>query len=299
MTTYGTYSTWCQGIVTAGEETMIVNGLSECPSSTTAFTFGPSEPVDLTWVNVDSTKISVSGAAAFTVSAEQVVLLYRSSDLTAAVASATVGSSAATPTGGGASSSAQSSGGDLSTAATAGIGIAAAALGIAAVLGAFYLFLRHRRGKGVMSGRNQGSAKQGPAGGGGIMSEGLDAQPQGTAARVPVSTQSRYELKAADLDSPRSSPALATVSPTRSAGMVELQGSAPTHSGTQAWSGLPPHTIGEHTLAGGKLPSAYEVSGQGANYHQLPGSSTRVTMDESRQNTPLQMLRPDKGGVGF
>ncbi|KAL1855663.1 hypothetical protein Daus18300_011044 [Diaporthe australafricana] len=279
VTTYGIYSTWCEGTITAGEKTMIVNGLSQCPSSTTAFTFGPDNAVQLTWVDRDSSTLSVSGDAAFTVSAERVALLYRSSDLTAAGASATGGSGSSNSGSGssGSGSSNSSSDSGLSTGAVAGIAIGAAAVGIAAVLAFFWFFLRRRKG-----------AHRHPA-----QAKANDAHPGPGAAHIAshAPTGAEHELKATNSPVP---PSVAVPS------AMELQGSSPV---APPGSGLPPQGGGDNNWNsphGGGMHNVGEFSTSN-DYHQLAGTYERGhgVMDNSRQNTPVDFVSRGVGGSGF
>lgn len=296
VTTYGIYSTWCEGTVTDGTQTMLVNGLSECPSSTTAFAFGPNTPVDLTWVNVDSTRVSASGVAVFTVSAEQVALLYRSSDMTGIVATgssvtATAGGAGQTSGvnsvgrggetgavgGGGGGGGRQGSG--ISNGAIAGIAIGAAAVGIAAVLGAVYLLSRHRREKRAA----RLWEKEQDAAGGRRPSDpdaGYNASRLGTmpTSRIvqPTSPRGQYELNASASESSRVSPVIAART-TRTQSVVELDGSA---SGPEQPL-AEPHSQGSgdnvrHSTRGVvESDGIYEVSAPGHEYQQLPISPAR------------------------
>lgn len=255
---------------------MIVNGLSQCPSSKTAFTFGPDNAVQLTWVNVDSSTMSISGDAVFTVSAERIGLLYRSSDLTAAGASATAGSGSPDSNSGSAGSGSSASGSDsgLSTGAVAGIAIGAAAVGIFAVLAFFWLFLRRRNG-------------QYGAG---------DVHPAPGAAHVAshAPTGAEHELKATNSVSMHHVPAS---HPAPNA--MELQGSTPS---APPW---PPASqqhadAGMNSSHGGGAPGLGEVSTSN-DYHQLSGTFERGqgVMDNSRQNTPVDLVGRGAGGRGY
>lgn len=252
---------------------MIVNGLSQCPSSTTAFTFGPNSAVQLTWVNVDSSTMSVSGDAVFTVSAERVALLYRSSDLTAAGASPTAGSGSSGSNSGssGSGSGSGSSGSDsgLSTGAVAGIAIGAAAVGIIAVLAFFWLFLRRRN-------RAPRRAAQ---------HEAADAHHAPGAPHLAshAPTGAEHELKATNSVSTRDVLAGHTAP-----NATELQGSTPF---------APPWAPAPH---GGGAPGPGEVSTSN-DYHQLSGTFERGQgiMDNSRQNTPVDLVGRGAGGRGF
>ncbi|KAJ0114238.1 hypothetical protein J7T55_010625 [Diaporthe amygdali] len=280
VTTYGIYSTWCEGTVTAGEETMIVNGLSQCPSSTTAFTFGPDKAIQLTWVDRESTTLSVSGDAVFTVSAERVALLYRSSDMTAAGAAATGGSGSSSSNSGSSSSGSSNSGSGLSTGAVAGIAIGAAAVGIFAVLAFFWFFLRRRNGAHRHAPKNvPGDAQPGP----------------GAAHSAPhAPTGAEHELKATDSVSTRPIPA-SHANPNA----MELHGSTPI---AQPWSGASPQGAGGNVYSphGGEMPGIGEVSTSN-DYHQLSGTfeGARGVMDNSRQNTPVDLVGRGAGGTGF
>lgn len=261
---------------------MIVNGLSQCPSSTTAFTFGPGNAVQLTWVNVDSTTMSISGDAVFTVSAERVALLYRSSDLAAAGASATAssGSSGSNSGSSGSGSSASGSDSGLSAGAVAGIAIGAAAVGIIAVLAFFWFFLRRRNGA---------PRRAGQYGAG-------DVQPAPGAAHLAshAPTGAEHELKATNSVSTRHVPAS---HPAPNA--MELQGSTPSAppwaaaSQQDGGTGMnPPHGSG--------APGLGEVSTSN-DYHQLSGTFERGqgVMDNSRQNTPVDLVGRGAGGRGY
>ncbi|KAI3392954.1 hypothetical protein diail_4941 [Diaporthe ilicicola] len=272
VTTYGIYSTWCEGTVTAGEETMIVNGLSQCPSSTTAFTFGPDSAVQLTWADRESTTMSVSGAAAFTVSAERVALLYRSSDLTAGGASATSGSDSSSP---GSGSSGSGSGSGLSAGAVAGIAIGAAAVGMSAVLAFFWFFLRRRNGV------HRHTAAQAAA---------SDAPPgPGVAAHLAshAPTGAEHELKATD--SVSITPTQPVPAGNAAPSAMELQGSTPV---AHPWQGVPPQSGGNNLSSprGGGVTGFGEVPTSN-DYHQLAGTYERGhgPMDNSRQNTPIDL----------
>lgn len=304
---------------------MIVNGLSECPSSTTAFNFGPNTVVDLTWINVDSTKVSVSGEAVFTVSAEQVALLHRSSDWTAAGVSTTAAAAAAASTASASSAGSSSSstgnsgvsgaqGSGLSTGAVAGIAVGAAVLGMAAVLGAFYLCLRRRsHGKDRMRRGRGGGGGQDAAG-------GCYEQQQSSGARtvsgdpafhqhcegissVSTSPQIQHELKATNSKSSRHAPSTIAHPPETSQVVMELQGSTPTSG--QTWPGLlPPQSSGEtwhqsSPQAESGLGGIHEVSAAGHDYQQLSSSPARNYMDDSRQKTPIDMIGRGAGGRGF
>ncbi|KUI66772.1 hypothetical protein VM1G_01898 [Cytospora mali] len=279
VTTYGIYSTWCEGTATQGEQTMIVNGLSECPSSTTAFSFGPDAAVDLTWVNVDSTTMSVSGDAVFTVSANRVGLLYRSTDLEAAGASATSGSNSGS---GGSSSESpgkggSSSGSGLSTGATAGIAIGAAAVGIAAVLALFYLCIRHREANNRRRDLQVGSGPNGT-------SEHSYSVISGT---TYVPTGAEHELKATNSPSPRFAHTGSGTTP-----MTELQGSMPAVSSDLG--ALPQGSaghLGQNTHGGVGVPGI-EVASATSGYYQLPGTLERERgmLDHSRQATPIDLV---------
>lgn len=250
---------------------MIVNGLSQCPSSTTAFTFGPDNAVQLTWVNVDSTTMSVSGDAVFTVSAERVALLYRSSDLAAAGASATAGSGSSGSNSGSSGSASSASGSDsgLSTGAVAGIAIGAAAVGIIAVLAFFWFFLRRRKGAPRRAVQYEAEHVHTAPG------------PNHMASHVP--TGAEHELKATDSVSTRHLPAgHATPS------AMELQGSTPFS---------PPGAVAQ---PGGWASGPGEVSTSN-DYHQLSGPFERGqgVMDNSRQNTPVDLVARGAGGGGY
>lgn len=283
VTTYGIYSTWCEGTVTAGEETMIVNGLSQCPSSTTAFTFGPDNAVQLTWVNVDSTTMSISGNAVFTVSAERIGLLYRSSDLTAAAgASATAGSGSSGSNSGSSGSGSSASGSDsgLSTGTVAGIAIGAAAVGIIAVLAFFWFFLRRRNGgprRAVQYGAGDAHTAPGAA---------------HLASHAP--TGAEHELKATNSVSTHHVPAS---HPAPNA--MELQGSTP-HAPPWAAASRQDGGVGMNSSHGGGAPGPGEVSTSN-DYHQLSGTFERGqgVMDNSRQNTPVDLVGRGAGGSGY
>ena len=256
---------------------MIVNGLSQCPSSTTAFTFDPNAPVQLTWLNIDSTTMSISGKAVFTVSAERVALLYRSSDVTAPGASSTAGSDSSGASSGSSSSgpSGSASGSGLSTGAVAGIAIGAAAVGIVAVLAFFWLCLRRR------SGSFQGRAEWNKAG---------DAHPPPAVAHPSslAPTGAVHELKATNTVSTRQAPAGHAAS-----NATELQGST---AFEPQWAALPP----QHGVAGVNPIYGGEVSTSN-NYHQLSGTFERGQgpLDNSRQSTPVDLVGRGAGGRGF
>lgn len=250
---------------------MIVNGLSQCPSSTTVFTFGPDNAVQLTWVNVDSTTMSVSGDAVFTVSAERVALLYRSSDLAAAGASATAGSGSSGSNSGSSGSGSSASGSDsgLSTGAVAGIAIGAAAVGIIAVLAFFWFFLRRRKGAPRRAAQHEaGDVHTAPG-------------PNHMANHVP--TGAEHELKATNSVSTRHLPAGHAIP-----SAMELQGSTPS---APAWTAPQP---------GGGTSGFGEVSTSN-DYHQLSGTFERGqgVMDNSRQNTPVDLVARGGGGGGY
>ena len=244
---------------------MIVNGLSQCPSSTTAFTFGPGNDVQLTWVDVDSTTMSISGDAVFTVSAERVALLYRSSDLTAAGASAIAGSGSSSSNSGssGSESSGSDSGSGLSNGAVAGIAIGAAAVGITAVLAFIWLCLRRRAA-------HYGAGEAHPAPGAAHL-----------AGHSP--TGAEHELKATNSVSTRHVPASQTAP-----SATELQGSTPFE---------PPWAAASH---GGGPPRPGEASASNG-YHQLSATFERGQgfMDNSRQNTPVNLVGRGAGGRGY
>lgn len=255
---------------------MIVNGLSQCPSSTTAFTFGPDNAVQLTWVNVDSTTMSVSGNAVFTVSAERVALLYRSSDMTAAGASATAGSGSSGSNSGSSGSGSDSS---LSTGAVAGIAIGAAAVGIFAVLAFFWLFLRRRNGAPRRA----------------VQYEAANAPSAPGAAHLAshAPTGAEHELKATNSVSTRHIPAN---NPAPNA--TELHGSTAFDT---PWAAPPQHGGANMASAhGDEMPSPGEVSTSN-DYHQLPGTFERGqgVMDNSRQNTPIDLVGCGAGGRGY
>lgn len=294
MTTYGIYSTWCEGTVTQGEKTMIVNGLSECPS-TTAFSFGPGSAVQLAWVNVDSKTIFVSGDAIFTVSAERVGLLYRSMDLTAAGASATSGSGnsgsgsgsdSGVSSGSGSGSSLPASrsghGKDLSTGATAGIAIGAAAVGIAAVLALFYLYIRHREARNKRYGKQVDFV---PA----HTSEGSYPPPSSAGgATTHVLTGAEHELNATNSVSSRPTHAAIGISP-----VIELQGSMPVespHPGAWPQSGV--GDFYQNMPHGGAVVSGMEEVSATNGYHQLPVTLEREKgmLGHSRQATPTDLI---------
>lgn len=287
VTTYGIYSTWCEGTVTQGEETMIVNGLSECPSSTTAFSFGPGADVQLTWVNVDSTAMSVSGNAVFTISAEHIALLYKSTDVAAAGASTTSSSGSGGSSG---SSGAGGSSSDLSTGAIAGIAIGAAAVGIAAVLALFYLCIRRREADNRRRGLRVGSAPT-------YTSENFHSQPPppttaggggaGTGVAY-VPTGAEHEMKATNTPRVVAHAALATSPAT------ELQGSTPAVS---AYPGVWPQGSGGDfdqgpgTYGAVGVPGFEEIPATNS-YHQLPGTLEREKgmLTHSRQATPTDLV---------
>lgn len=252
---------------------MIVNGLSQCPSSTTVFTFGPDDAVQLTWVNVDSTTMSVSGDAVFTVSAERVALLYRSSDLTAAGASATAGSGSSSSDSGSSNSGSSGSGSDsgLSTGAVAGIAIGAAAIGILAVLAIFWFCLRRRNGAHRRT-AHYGAGEAHPAPGAARL-----------AGHMHAPTGAEHELKATDSVSTRRVPA-SNVAPSA----TELHGSTAFE---------PPWVAAPH---GGGAPGPGEVSASN-DYHQLSGTFERGqgVMDNSRQNTPVDLVGRGIGGSAY
>lgn len=252
---------------------MIVNGLSQCPASTTVFTFGE-DPIQLSWVNVDSEAMSISGTPAFTVSAERVALLYRSSDVTAATgASSTAGSGAAgANSGSGSSDSASNSG--LSAGAVAGIAIGAAAIGILLVSGLFWLCLRRRKSSQV------NRPAYGQAG---------DAHPH-PAVSSHAPTGPMHELKATGTVSTPQVPA-GNVAPNA----TELVGSTPSDP---RWAGVPQH--GRNPYHGGGTPVVEEVSTSN-DYHQLSGTFERGqgVLDNSRQNTPVDLVGPGAGGRGY
>lgn len=246
---------------------MIVNGLSLCPSSTTAFTFGPDNAVQLTWLNAESTTMSVSGDAVFTVSAERVALLYRSSDLTAAGAAPSAGSN---PASSGSGSSGSDSG--LSTGAVAGIAIGAAVAGVAAVLASFWLCTRRRRRRDAATPHGDGADAAHPA-------PGAAAYPA-----IHVPTGAEHELKATQSVSARPlMPAAGHAAP----GATELQGSTP--PAAPAWP-----------VGSAAAPGTGEVSAP-HDYHQLPGTFERGqgVMDNSRQGTPVDLVGRGAGGRGF
>lgn len=249
---------------------MIVNGLSQCPSSTTAFTFGPDNAVQLTWVNVDSTTMSVSGDAVFTVSAERVALLYRSSDLTAAGASPTGGSGGSSGSNPASSGSGSDSG--LSTGAVAGIAIGAAVAGVAAVLASFWLCTRRRRRRRAANPHGDGRDATHPA-------PGAAAYPA-----IHVPTGAEHELKATQSVSARPIVPAAGHAPP---GATELQGSTP--PAAPAWP-----------VGSAAAPGTGEVSGP-HDYHQLAGTFERGqgVMDNSRQGTPVDLVGRGAGGRGF
>lgn len=254
---------------------MIVNGLSQCPSSTTAFTFGPDNAVQLTWVNAESTTMSVSGDAVFTVSAERVALLYRSSDLTAAGASPTGGSGSGSGSSGSnpaSSGSGSRSDSGLSTGAVAGIAIGAAVAGVAAVLASFWLCTRRLRRGGAANPHGAGGDAAYPA-------PGAAAYPA-----IHVPTGAEHELKATQSVSARPLvPAAGHAAP----GATELQGSTP--PAAPAWP------VGSVATPGtGDVSSPHD-------YHQLPGTFERGqgVMDNSRQGTPVDLVGRGAGGRGF
>lgn len=267
MTTYGIYSTWCEGTVTDGQQTMLVNGLSECPSSTTAFAFGPNTPVDLTWVNVDSTSVSASGVAVFTVSAEQIALLYRSSDLTSSIATRSTAAVSAGASETGAVIGGGQQGRGLSNGTVAGIAIGAAAVGIAAVLAAVCLFWRHRRGTRAARLREKELYAAGGRPPSGPDAVNLMPQHQGPVALPasgtgqPASPRRQYELPASASKPPRESPAVAG-RPMQTPSAVELHGSSPGRQ--QPLVGPFPRGSGESvrqkTQGGVESGGMYEIS---------------------------------------
>lgn len=286
MTTYGIYSTWCEGTITQGEETMIVNGLSECPSSTTAFSFGSGAAVDLTWVNVDSTAVSVSGNAVFTISAEHIALLYKSTDVAAAGASATASSGKGGSSGSGSGSSdtgGSSSGSGLSTGATAGIAIGAAAVGIAAVLALFYLCIRRREADNRRRGLQVGS---GPA----YAPENPQFQPPTAGGAIAemfqFPTGAEHELKATN--TPRVAHAAVGFSP-----VTELHGSTPAVSTEpRVWPpGVGANFAAHSTHGGAEMPDVEEIAATNS-YYQLPGTLDREQgmLGHSRQATPVDLV---------
>lgn len=261
---------------------MIVNGLSQCPSSTTVFTFGPDNAVQLTWVNVDSTTMSVSGNAVFTVSAERVALLYRSSDLAAAGASATAdnGSSGSNSESSGSGSSSSTSDSGLSHGAVAGIAIGAAAVGILAVLAFFWFFLRRRKGAPRQA----------------VQYEDENAHPTPAAVHLASHppTGAEHELKATNSVSTRHVTANNAV-----LNATELQGST---SFPPAWAVASPPR-GETDMGsppGDGMPGLGEVSTSN-DYHQLSGTFERGqgVMDNSRQNTPVDLVGRGAGWRGY
>lgn len=261
---------------------MIVNGLSQCPSSTTAFTFGPDNAVQLTWVNVDSTTMSISGAAVFTVSAERVALLYRSSDVAAAGASATAGGGSPGSNSGSSGSGSSASGSDsgLSTGAVAGIAIGAVVVGIIAVLAFFWFFLRCRNGAPRRDGKF-GAGDVHPAPGVAHL-----------ASHAP--TGAEHELKATNSVSTRQVP-LSHPAPNA----MELQGSTPSAPPWAAAS-QPRGDAGMNSPHGGAVPGLGEVSTSN-DYHQLSGTFERGqgVMENSRQNTPVDLVGRGVGGRGY
>lgn len=296
---------------------MLVNGLSECPSSTTAFVFGPNTPVDLTWVNVDSTRVSASGVAVFTVSAEQVALLYRSSDMTDIVATGSSATATATAGGAGGSSGANSAGragetgavggvgrqgSAISNGAIAGIAIGAAAVGIAAVLGAVYLYSRHRRGKRAARLREKeldavgGRPPSGPDAGYHASQHQVPGTMPPSGNGQPASPRRQHELNASALESSRVSPVTAE-RPAQTSSVVELDGNIPGRKQplvgpfSQGNDENVPHDTPGVVGFGG----IYEVSATGHGYQQLPASPVRKHMDESRQNTPVDLIRLGDG----
>ncbi|KAG8166092.1 hypothetical protein KVR01_004644 [Diaporthe batatas] len=275
------------GTVTAGQETMVVNGLSQCPASTTVFSLGR-DPVQLTWLNADSTSMSISGTPVFTVSAERVALLYRSSDVAAAAgasSAATGGADAGPGPSGSASSGSGSSG--LSAGAVAGIAIGAAAVGVLLVSGLFWLCLRRRR------------SAQGPAAAY-YNSQGGDAHhPPPAPAHAPSPGHAPagaavHELKASGcaVSSPQVLPA-GHAAPNA----TELLGSTPSD---HRWVGLPQDGVDSRRGGGTPVPVPGEVSVSN-DYYQLPGTYERGQgpLDDSRQNTPINLVGPGAGGRGY
>lgn len=261
---------------------MIVNGLSQCPSSTTAFTFGPDNAVQLTWVNVDSTTMSVSGNAVFTVSAERVALFYRSSDLAAAGASATAGSGSSGSNCGSSSSGSSSSTSDsgLSTGAVAGIAIGAAAFGIIAILAFFWFFLRRRNGAPSRAVKYE--------------DEHARTTPGAVHVASHAPTGAEHELKATNSVSTRHVPANNAVP-----NATELQGST---SFVPAWATASSQRGGTDMA----LPHGEGMQGVGEvstsnDYHQLSGTFERGQgdMDNSRRNTPVDLVGRGAGGRGY
>lgn len=255
---------------------MIVNGLSQCPASTTVFNFGR-DPVQLSWLNADSTTMSISGTPVFTVSAERVALLYRSSDVTAAGASSTASSgSVGGNSGSGSSGSSADSG--LSTGAVAGIAIGAAAAGILLVSGLFWLCLRRRKSSHARAAyaRDQDG----------------DAHPHTAVAHLPRQPPDGpvHELKAASAVSTPQVPA-GHVAPNA----TELLGSTPSD---HRWAGAPQHGVDPHH--GSATPVLGEVSTSN-DYHQLARTFDRGQglMDNSRQNTPINLVGHGAGGRGY
>lgn len=261
---------------------MIVNGLSQCPSSTTAFTFGPDNAVQLTWVNVDSTTMSVSGNAVFTVSAERVALLYRSSDLAAAGASATAGSGSSVSNSGssGSGSSSSTSDSGLSTGAVAGIAIGAAAVGIIAAMAFFWFFLRRRNGAPRQAVQHE--------------DENAHRMPGAAHLAGHAPTGAEHELKATNSVSTRHVPANNAVP-----SATELQGST---SFAPGWAAASPQRGGTDMGSphGDGNPGLGEVSTSN-DYHQLSGTFERGqgVMDNSRQNTPVDLVGRGAGGRGY
>lgn len=285
VTTYGIYSTWCEGTVTDGTQTMLINGLSACPSSTTAFAFGPNTPVDLTWVKVDSTRVSASGVAVFTVSAEQVALLYRSSDL--------AGRASETGTVGGVGGGGRQGNG-TSNGAIAGIAIGAVAVAIAAVLGAVYLFSRHHRGKRAARLREKeldAAGGQPPSGPDAGYHASLPGTMPASGSVRPTSPRRQYELNASASESLRVSPVTAE-RPAQTSSVVELHGSPvreqPLSGPYSQGSGENMRHNTQDVIESGGM---YEVSATGHDYQQLPVSPVRKYMDESRQSTPVDLVR--------
>lgn len=110
-------------------------------------------------------------------------------------------------------------------------------------------------------------------------------------AGTTVAPQSHYELKAGDWESLGRSPTLSPATPAGARAVAEMHGDAPACD--LAWSGMPPPTTEEHTLAGRAAPPAHEMPGETSDRHQRPVTPMRAHMAESVQNTPLEMIRPE------
>ncbi|POS77681.1 hypothetical protein DHEL01_v203936 [Diaporthe helianthi] len=281
VTTYGIYSTWCEGTVTAGEQTMIVNGLSQCPALTSAFTLGDN-PVQLSWLNAESTTMSISGKPVFTVSAERVALLYRSSDVTAAsgASSSTAGGGGSPGAGSGSGSSGDSG---LSAGAVAGIAIGAAVVGMLFVLGFFWLCLRRRKnpqGRGAAYDKAGGAHLPPPA-----VTHVSSQAPPGA----------MHELKA---NSNGSTPVQVPAGHVVMSNATELLGSTPSEP---QWAALPPRGVNpnEHESGGGR--AVFGEVPTSNDYYQLSGTFERSQgpLDNSRQNTPIDLVSHGVGGRGF